>query len=136
MLSDIPELFRQKSSAHNLLLQLNKLSREINSTFDLNKLLQIVIDKLPISMRCRLCSIFFFYPSKSRLRLMAHNIPDINQQRLLSLDTRENVLMARVIKLKHSIHVKDIEKELHIPNRPRYETRSFLNMLIQQVADH
>ncbi len=125
------ELFRQKSSAHNLLLELNKLSREINSTFDLNKLLQIVIGKLPIAIRCRLSSIFFYYPSKGQLRLMVHNLPDIDQQRRLSLDTRENILMARVIKLQHSIHVKDIEKELHIPNRPRYETRSFLNMLIQ-----
>ena len=58
------DLFKQKSSAHTLLLSLNNLGREINSTFDLQKILSLVIKKLPIYVQCRLCSIFFYYPDE------------------------------------------------------------------------
>lgn len=123
------ELFRQKSSAHNLLLNLNNLGREINSTFDMQKILSTVIQKLPHFVHCRLCSIFFYQPHESKLTLMAHNLPHISDS--ISIDTSENVLMNRVIKLRRSIYVKDIENELNIENKPKYHTKSFLNILIR-----
>lgn len=64
---------------------------------------------------------------------MAHNFPtEVSSDEPISLDASSNVLMGKVIELRHSIHVRDIEQELHIPNRPRYQTKSFLNILLCQ----
>jgi len=125
------ELFKQKSSAHTLLLNLNSLSREINSTFALNNILATIIRKLPNYVNCRLCSLFFYYPAKNQMRLMAHNFPEVKGKEPISLNVSDNVLMTRVIQLNHSIHVTDIENELNIPSQPQYETKSFLNILIR-----
>ena len=122
------DLFKQKSSAHTLLLSLNNLGREINSTFDLQKILSLVIKKLPIYVQCRLCSIFFYYPDENKLVLMSHNLPDMKND---EGNVAQNILMKKVIRLKHSIYVKDIESELNIRNRPQYQTKSFLNILIK-----
>lgn len=126
------ELYQQKSAAHNLLMSLNSLGREINATFDLKKILSTVIQKLPVCVGCRLCSVFFHYPEQNKLVLMAHNLPDPRPEgECLLLSTGENILMTRVISLKRSIFVNNIETELEIQNRPRYETKSFLNILIR-----
>lgn len=61
---------------------------------------------------------------------MAHNLPDLEEQKPLSLSASRNNLMHRVITLKRSLHVGDIETELGIPKCPRYETKSFLNILL------
>lgn len=126
------ELFKQKSSAHNLLLNLNTLGREINATFDLDKMLSCVVEKLPFYVNCRLCSIFFHYPKDETLVLKSHNLPDISPSASISMDISQENLMGRVISLKRSIFVKDIENELNIQNKPKYQTKSFLNMLIKQ----
>lgn len=125
------ELFRQKSSAHNLLLNLNSLGREVNSSFDVKTILMTVVQKLPQFIQCRLCSIFFYQPREQKLVLMAHNLPGLRQEESMAIDaSSENVLMTRVIELKRSIFVQDIEQELNIENRARYRTKSFLNILI------
>lgn len=124
------ELFKQKSTAHNLLLNLNSLSREINSTFYLEQMIQLVIQRIPEYLGCRLCSVFFYYPEEHRLELMGHNLPEIASQSI-SIDASRNVLMNRVIKLRKSIYVKNIESELNIENNPQYKTKSFLNILLQ-----
>ena len=123
-------LFRQKTSAHDLLLKLNTLSREINATFRLDKILHVTGSILPQTIGCRLCSIFFFNPQKNLLELKVHNLPGHELSTTLKVGSEENLLMTRVIQLKRSIHVTDIEKELRIPKRPKYQTKSFLNMLI------
>jgi diguanylate cyclase (GGDEF)-like protein len=127
------ELFRQKTSAHNLLLGLNELSRQINSSFDLESTLVTVARELPTLAGCRLCSIFFYHEERQELELVAHNFPtEVSSDEPISLDASSNVLMGKVIELRRSIHVKDIEQELNIPNRPRYQTKSFLNILLCQ----
>ncbi len=125
------ELFRQKSSAHTLLLNLNNLSREINATFDLEKAIDAVIERLPGFLQCRFCSIFFYYPEEQKLVLRGHNIPGAVMNTSLTVNASSNVLMNRVIKLKRSIIVKDIERELNIRNNPQYQTKSFLNILLK-----
>ena len=124
------ELYQQKTSAHNLLLNLNSLGREIYATFDLKKIFETVIHKLPIYLNCRLCSIFFYYPEQHQLQLMAHNLPDLLASPLL-LSQTDNTLMNRVISLKRSLYITDIEKDLGLPKRPQYQTKSFINMLLQ-----
>lgn len=125
------ELYKRKSSAHNLLLNLNSLGREINSTFNLKQILTTVITTLPDYCQCRLVSIFFYYPDKQELVLMAHNIPGLTHSETVTIPADGNYLMSRVISLKRSIHISDIEKELGIQKNQRYETKSFLNILLQ-----
>lgn len=127
------ELFRLKTTAHNLLLGLNELSRKINSSFDLSSTISTVARELPALVGCRLCSIFFYHEDRQELELMGHNFPtEIDSEEPIALDESSNVLMGKVIKFKHSIHIQDIEQELNIPNRPQYQTKSFLNILLCQ----
>lgn len=124
------ELFRQKSTAHNLLLNLNNLSREINASFDIDKSIGLVIRHLPDYLGCRICSLFFYYPDEHRLELMGHNLPGMMSSGM-SFNASQNVLMNRVIQLRKSIFVKDIESELNIQNNPQYRTKSFLNIILK-----
>ncbi|MDM8522150.1 GAF domain-containing protein [Desulfococcaceae bacterium HSG8] len=124
------ELYKKQTSAHNLLLNLNTLGREVNATFDIKKILSVVIRKLPLYAECRLISVFFYDPGKKILNLAAHNLPDMQGQEPFSISADDNRLMSRVITLKHSIHVSDIEEELGILKGTRYETKSFLNILL------
>ena len=127
------ELFRLKTTAHNLLLGLNELSRKINSSFDFSNTISTVARELPALVSCRLCSIFFYHEDRQELELVGHNFPtEIESEEPISLDASSNVLMGKVIELKRSIHVQDIEQELNIPNRPKYQTKSFLNILLCQ----
>ncbi len=126
------ELYREKTSAHDLLLDLNDLSRRINSSFDLQNTISMVVRELPRMASCRLCSIFFYQEASKELVLMGHNFPAAAESdEPVSLQAESNVLMGKVIALKRSVHVQDIESELNIPNRPQYETKSFLNILLR-----
>lgn len=125
------ELFKQKTTAHNLLLNLNALSRRINSSFDLKKCLQAVIRWLPMYMNCRLCSIFFYVPEEKKLVLMGHNLPDVRGVDTIPLESAGDNLMTRVIRLKRSLYIQDIESDLSIQNKPYYQTKSFLNILLR-----
>ncbi|MEW6366570.1 MAG: sensor domain-containing diguanylate cyclase [Acidobacteriota bacterium] len=125
------ELFRQKSSAHNLLLNLNSLSRELNATFDRKKILSAVVKQLPDLIGCRLCSVFFYHPQENTLELMVHNLPYLDEGDGMTVSVDDNVLMKKVISLNRSVYVADIETELSIPNKPQYATKSFLNILLR-----
>lgn len=126
------ELFRQKTSAHDLLLELNDLSRRINSSFDVEATLDAVVRELPAVVGCRLCSVFFYREEQRELVLMRHNLPTgLVPEGPISLREPSNVLMAKVIELRQSVHVRDVELELSLPNRPQYQTKSFLNILLR-----
>ncbi|MBP7864384.1 MAG: GAF domain-containing protein [Acidobacteria bacterium] len=125
------ELFKQKTTAHNLLLNLNALSRRINSSFDLKKCIGAVVKWLPFYMNCRLCSIFFHVPEEKKLVLMGHNLPEVKSVDPISLESAGDNLMTRVIRMKRSVYIQDIESDLSIQNKPYYQTKSFLNILLR-----
>ncbi len=111
---------------------LYELARQLNASPDVTAALEAVVNHLPKALDARYCSLFTMNPSSNELELRAHNHPDIGEDPFISVNTKGEGIMNLALKRGGSLIIKDIEEEIGIPKREKYETKSFMCMLIKR----
>ncbi|MRR14058.1 GAF domain-containing protein [archaeon] len=112
---------------------LYSLAKELNTAEDVPTMLDSVINHLPMALGARYCSLFILNPSSSELELKAHNHSDIGDDPFIHVGMDQESIMNMVLNRKTSLIIKDIEEEIGVHNKDKYETKSFMCILIKHV---
>ena len=64
-------MMKKKAVEHDYLKQVREISRLVNSTLDLKKILNLIVDKIPEVLPCKACTIRLLDPSRQHLELVA-----------------------------------------------------------------
>jgi GAF domain-containing protein len=119
----------------NYLDTLYSLAKELNTAEDVPTMLDSVISHLPKALGARYCSLFIKNPSSSELELKAHNHSDIGDDPFIHVSMEQESIMNMVLNRRTSLIIKDIEEEIGVHNKDKYETKSFMCILIKHADE-
>lgn len=110
------------------------LARELNTAEDIPSMLNTIIDHLPRVLGARYCSLFIKNPASGELELKAHNHSDIGEDPFIHVDSEQKSIMNLVLSKSSSLIIRDIEEEIGLRNKDKYQTKSFMCILISHAS--
>jgi GAF domain-containing protein len=111
------------------------LAKELNTADDIPGMLDAVINHLPKVLGAQYCSLFIRNPSSGDLEIKAHNHTDIGEDPFIHVGSEQESIMNLVLARNASLIIHDIEEEIGIQNKDKYETKSFMCILIKHADE-
>jgi len=111
------------------------LAKELNTADDIPGMLDTVINHLPKVLGAHYCSLFIRNPSSGELEMKAHNHLDIGEDPFIHVGSDQESIMNLVLARNASIIIKDIEEEIGVQNKDKYDTKSFMCILIKHSGE-
>ncbi|HOJ15302.1 MAG TPA: GAF domain-containing protein [Deltaproteobacteria bacterium] len=111
---------------------LYELVRRLNPSPDITDVFETVVNRLPHVLDTKYCSLFIINPASGELELRAHNHPDIGENPFISVGKQRESIMNLALERGSSLIIKDIEEEIGLPKKDKYETKSFMCILIRR----
>ena len=111
------------------------LAQELNAANDVPAMLNTVVSHLPKVLGARYCSLFVRNPASGELEIKAHNHTDIGQDPFIHVPSEQESVMNLVMNRKSSLIIKDIEEEIGLRNKEKYQTKSFMCIMIRHEDD-
>ncbi|MEA2102963.1 MAG: GAF domain-containing protein [Thermodesulfobacteriota bacterium] len=108
-----------------------ELARELNATDNIKGILDTVTDHLPRVLGAKYCSLFVINTSSNELEIKAHNHPDIGDDPFIHISKGQKSIMNLAIERNTSLIIHDIEDEMGVENKDKYDTKSFMCILIK-----
>jgi GAF domain-containing protein len=108
-----------------------ELAKELNETDDIKGILDTVTDHLPRVLEAKYCSLFIINTSSKELELKAHNHSDIGDDPFIHISKGQKSIMNLAIERNTSLIIHDIENEIGMENKDKYDTKSFMCILIK-----
>lgn len=112
---------------------LHTLARELNTAEDIPSMLNTIIDHLSRVLGARYCSLFIRNPVSGELELKAHNHSDIGEDPFIHVTSEQKSIMNLVLAKSSSLIIRDIEEEIGFQNKDKYQTKSFMCILIRHA---
>lgn len=110
---------------------LHTLAQELNTAKDVTTMLNTVITHLPKVLGAKYCSLFVRNPASGDLEMKAHNHTDIGADPFIHVGSEQKGIMNLVLARKSSLIIRDIEEEIGVQNKDKYNTKSFMCILIK-----
>jgi len=114
---------------------LYELAKELNTADDIPSILDAVINHLPKVLGARYCSLFVKNPSSGELEIKAHNHPDIGEDPFINVGSEQESIMNLVLSRDASLIIHDIEEQIGVQNKQKYDTKSFMSILIKHAGE-
>lgn len=111
------------------------LAKELNTSEDIPTMLDAVITHLPRVVGARYCSLFLRNPSSGELEIKAHNHTDIGEDPFIHVGSQQKSIMNLVLARNASLIIRDIEEEIGVQNKDKYDTKSFMCILIRHAGE-
>jgi GAF domain-containing protein len=108
-----------------------EMAAKLNASEDLPAMLNIVVDHLPKVLDTKYCSLFVKNAASGDLELRAHNHQDIGEDPFISVGKERESIMNLAVAQNRSLIIRDIEEEMGFKNKTKYETKSFMCILIR-----
>lgn len=113
-------MFTEMENQIDFMQEMQKISSLVNSTLDLNAVLQIIVNRLPRSMGCKACTIRLLRPENNQLELVASSGLSEGYQQRGQVENEHNIAVAltgapvSIYDVSHDERVsykEDMEKE-------------------------
>ena len=114
---------------------LYELAKELNTADDIPVMLDTVINHLPKILGARYCSLFIKNPSSGELEIKAHNHLDIGEDPFIHVGSEQESIMNLVLSRDASLIIHDIEEQIGVQNKDKYDTKSFMCILIKHAEE-
>ncbi len=114
---------------------LYELAKELNTADDIPGILEAVINHLPNVLGARYCSLFIKNPSSGELELKAHNHLDIGDDPFINVRSEQESIMNLVLSRDSSLIIHNIEEQIGIQNKKKYDAKSFMSILIKHAGE-
>ncbi|MBN1634951.1 MAG: GAF domain-containing protein [Deltaproteobacteria bacterium] len=111
------------------------LAKELNTAKGIKVILDTVADYMPRVIDAKYCSLFVKNPSSGELELKAHNHQNIGADPFIHIGAEQESIMNLAISGNSSIMIRDIEEEIGFENKDKYNTKSFLSILIKHEEE-
>jgi GAF domain-containing protein len=108
-----------------------EMATELNVSEDIPAMLNIVVDHLPKVLDSKFCSLFVKNGASGDLEMQAHNHQDIGDDPFISVGKERESIMNLAVAQNRSLIIRDIEEEMGFQNKNKYETKSFMCILIR-----
>ena len=119
----------------NYLETLYELAKELNTADDIPGILDAVINHLPKVLGAHYCSLFIKNPSSGELEIKAHNHLDIGEDPFINVGVEQESIMNLVLSRDASLIIHDIEEQIGVQNKQKYDTKSFMSILIKHAGE-
>lgn len=120
---------------NSYLEMLHDLAKEFNTADDIPGMLEAVINHLPKVLGAQYCSLFIRNPASGELEIKAHNHVDIGEDPFIHVGSEQESIMNLVLARNASLIMSDIEEEIGFQNKDKYETKSFMCILIKHADE-
>jgi len=111
------------------------LAKELNTAKNIKVILDTVADYLPKVIDAKYCSLFVKNPSSEELELKAHNHQNIGADPFIHIGAEQESIMNLAISGNSSIMIRNIEEEIGFENKDKYNTKSFLSILVKHEEE-
>jgi PAS domain S-box-containing protein len=136
-------MFTEMENQIDFMQEMQKISSLVNSTLDLNAVLQIIVNRLPRSMGCKACTIRLLRPENNQLELVASSGLSEGYQQRGQVENEHNIAVAltgapvSIYDVSHDERVsykEDMEKEgikslLAVPIKVKGEVIGIIRVL-------
>ncbi len=117
------------------LAMLYDLAKELNTADDVPGVLEAVVNHLPKVLGAQYCSLFIKNSASGDLEIKAHNHSDIGEDPFIHVASEQESVMNLVLARNASLIIRDIEEEIGLQNKEKYDTKSFMCILIKHGGD-
>jgi len=108
-----------------------ELAKELNTAEDIKDILDTITDHLPKVLGAKYCSLFVRNPSSGELEIKAHNHANIGEDPFIHVDSEQQSIMNLVLSRDRSLIIHDIEEQMGMRNKEKYNTKSFMCIMIK-----
>ncbi len=136
-------MFTEMENQIDFMQEMQEISSLVNSTLDLNAVLQIIVNRLPRSMGCKACTIRLLRPENNQLELVASSGLSEGYQQRGQVENEHNIAVAltgapvSIYDVSHDERVsykEDMEKEgikslLAVPIKVKREVIGIIRVL-------
>jgi GAF domain-containing protein len=113
--------------------RLHELAKETNTADDIQNIINIIVEHLSKILNVSYCSLFIKNPASEGLELKAHN--HIEDSPFIHITKEQESVMNLALDRKSPLIINNIEKELGIPNKEKYKTKSFMNLPVMHRGE-
>lgn len=111
------------------------LAKELNTADDIPGMLDAVINHLPKVLGAHYCSLFIRNPASGELEIKAHNHPDIGEDPFIHVRSEQESIMNLVLSRNTSLIIHDIEEQIGVRNKEKYDSKTFMCILIKHAGE-
>lgn len=111
------------------------LARELNTADNVPGMLDAVISHLPRVLGAHYCSLFIRNPTSGELEIKAHNHNDIGEDPFIHVGSQQESIMNLVLSRNSSLIIHDIEEQIGVQNKEKYDSKTFMCILIKHAGE-